>query len=159
MRDNEGRKWCEYLDSDSVNPVALDAQLKWINADEPVGTGVDSCHDANDAVISVEESPRYAVALALWHGWTSKSIQYVRRIATCVQTVGSTCLDILRRTGCQSFSQAIQGVCGIVCSTWNHKRENKYIASPREYSIELNKFHWLRAMKLWFIVNGIIYFT
>lgn len=118
--------WGEALTNlygDGVDPVALDAQLKGVDPDEPVGTGIDTSHDANEAVIPVEKSSCHAATLPLWHRWSREGVENVGRITTRVETVGSTGLDILSGTCCQSLPKTIQRVRWIVGTAC--KRQDK----------------------------------
>lgn len=89
-----------YLNSDSVNPIALHAQLKRIYTNEPVWTRIYPGHHTNKSVIAVEKGTTNSCALALWHAWCSKCVQNVWIVSTSIQTICTTCLYILSCTRC-----------------------------------------------------------
>lgn len=79
-----------YLYGNGIDPIALDAQLEGIHAYEPIGTGIDACHNANQSVIAVQEGPSDARALALRNRRACEGMQAVRRVPVRVQAIGSS---------------------------------------------------------------------
>lgn len=109
-----------YLNGDSVDPIALHAQLKGIDADEPIGTRIDPRHDAYQRVINVQECTSGACALALRHWRPRERVQQaVGRLAAAaaVEAVRSARFHVLPGAARQSLAQPIQRVRGVVRSS------------------------------------------